>query len=483
MLVTTNSTSGSIADMAGVEGFILAGSWELIVDKSPPSAVQITNISNEGGIVKIEWQPYSKNNFYHYYIYKRYRHLPEASLQNDIIAFIDDAKQTTLYDSTYVGGWAEYKLAVVSPLYLEAFSEPRIYDDPAPNFQVEWIEEDIMKLSWNKCNYPKAFRQYRLSLDYDTVITVNDVNTTSITGHFGVLGKKRNFQLEVLTKKQYDLTGVLMARIEMGVGIPFMKFDQLLKNNVNDDLIISSPSKLYRFDPVNGKFLDSIVHPDTYRHSDYILSPANDLLLLPDPPVKSINPVTFEVADIPVYSVFSKNLSNTSFGIVNGSTLYDFKNLKTVSSLPEMNWNGKYLSGDNKYFFEYVEFTHTLKCFQINSGQLSLVWSVSALSFGFIPDSPELILICNESSFEVRNVASNQPILSIPVSGWTTILDVDSDSKIVVLIGSDILTLYNYQTGMKVRSFDAYYTYTYYLKNNTLYSPTGFKLPLALKKK
>ena len=55
-----------------------------------------------------------------------------------------------------------------------------------------------------KCNYPKAFRQYRLSLDYDTVITVNDVNTNSVTGHFGVLGKERYFQLEVLPKNQFS---------------------------------------------------------------------------------------------------------------------------------------------------------------------------------------------------------------------------------------------------------------------------------------
>jgi len=486
VLVSTNSNSGSIADIAGLEGFVLAGTWELKVDKSPPTAVQITRIYNNNGILKIEWEKYSKNNFDRYTIVRSYRNLPDGYVNTEAIGYVYDSLQTFFNDSAYVGGWSEYQVVVTTPIDLKAWSEPKTYDDPAPNFQVEWIEEDIMKLSWNKCNYPKAFRQYRLSLDYDTVITVNDVNTNSVTGHFGVLGKERYIQLEVLPKNQYSLTGVLMARIEKGVGIPFMKFDQFLKNNVNDDLIISDPNKLYRFDPVNGKFLNSITHPESYRHSKYILSPANDLLLLTDPPAKSINPVTLTATDVPVYTVFSKNLSNTSYGLVsaeNGLSLYDFKNLKIISNLPFTNYREKYLSGDNKYLFEYDDFAHIMKCFQINNGQLSLIWSITALSFGFIPDSPELILISNESFFEVRNVASNQPILSIPVTGWTTILDVDTDSKIVVLIGSDILSLYNYQTGSKVRSFDAQHTNSYYLKNNTLYSPAGFKIPLALKKK
>lgn len=486
VLISTNSNSGSIADIAGIEGFVLAGSWELIVDKSPPTAVQITRIFNDGGILKIEWEKYSKNNFDRYTIVRSYKNLPDGYVNTEAIGYVYDSLQTFFYDSAYVGGWSEYKVVVTTPIDLKAWSQPKAYDDPAPNFKVEWIEEDIMKLSWSKCNYPKAFRQYRLSLDYDTVITVNDVNTNSITGHFGVLGRQRYFQLEILTKKQYDLTGVIMSRIEKGVGIPFMKFNQLLKNSITDDLIISGDKKLYRFNAASGKFMDSIGHPDSYRQSNYILSPSNDLLLLPDPPVKSINPVTFKVTDIPVYSIFSKNLSNTSYGIASvsaGLALYDFKNLITVSTMPEMNWNAKYLSGDNKYLFEYVEYANTLKCFQINNGQLTLIWSNSIQGFGFIPGSPELILISTENNFQVRNIATNQSILSIPLTGWKNILDVDPDSKIVVLYSSDVLYLYNYQTGMKVRSFDASYTNTYYLKNNTLYSPAGFKLPLALKKK
>jgi hypothetical protein len=487
VLISTNSNSGSIADITGLEGFVLAGTWELKVDKSPPTAVQITRIFNDGGILKIEWGKYSKNNFARYTIVRSYRNLPDGSLNTEAIGYVYDSLQTFFYDSTYVGGRSEYQVVVITPIDLKAWSEPKAYDDPAPNFKVEWIEEDIMKLSWDKCNYPKAFRQYRLSLDYDTVITVNDVNTNSITGHFGVVGKNRYFQLEVLTKKQYELTGVLISRIEKGVGIPFMKFDQLLKNSVNDDLIISSPQKLYRFDPISGKFIDSIAHPDTYRQSNYMLSPANDLLLLPDPPVKSINPVTFKVTDIPVYSVFSKNLSNTSYGLASASAglaLYDFKNLKTVSSLPNLNWNGKYLSGDNKYLFEYDEIAHILKCSQITNDGLTPVWTTPALSYHIIPENPGIVMVCTENEFKVINISPNGTILSIPlISGWTSILDVDPDTKIVVLYGSDILSLYNYQTGLKVRSFHASYTNTYYLKSSTLYSPTGFKLPLALKKK
>jgi hypothetical protein len=58
------------------------------------------------------------------------------------------------------------------------------------------------------------------------------------------------------------------------------------------------------------------------------------------------------------------------------------------------------------------------------------------------------------------------------------------DSKIVVLYTSmdEKLYLYNYETGLLVRSFDATFT-DYFLKKNVLYSSKGFKLPLAIKKK
>ena len=373
---------------------------------------------------------------------------------------------------------------VETPLYLEAAGAPKIYNDPAPDFKVEWIEEDIMKLSWNKCNYPKAFRQYRISLDYDTVITVNDVNTNSITGHFAKIGALRYFQLEVLTKKLYETTGVLTSRIQKDVGLPFVKFDQLLKNSKNNDLIISNSKKLFRYDPINGKFLDSIVQPDSYRSSKYILSPANDLLLLTDPPVKSINPVSFKITEIPVYTVFSKNLSNTSYGLVsalNGMSLYDFKNLKIVNSLPAMNYNNKYLSGDNKYLFEYDDFADILKCHQINNNGLTAMWTTPAIYYSFVPENPEIVMVCTDNEFKIINISSSLTILSIPLGSWTSILDVDPDSKIVVLFDSykNKLLLYNYQTGLKVRSFAASWA-NYYLKNSTLYSPQGFKIPLAL---
>lgn len=46
--------------MLGAEGFIHSGSWKLIVDKSAPTPVQITGIFNDNGIVKIEWEKYSR---------------------------------------------------------------------------------------------------------------------------------------------------------------------------------------------------------------------------------------------------------------------------------------------------------------------------------------------------------------------------------------------------------------------------------------
>lgn len=491
VFISTNSNSGSIADIAGLEGFVLAGSWELIVDKSPPTSVEITRIYNDDGILKIEWGKYSKHNFYKYLIYRTLHHLPGDSPQTELIGMVDDSLHTYCYDSSYVGGLADYCVVVVTPIDLRASSESKLFSDPAPDFKVEWVGEDIMKLSWKKCNYPKAFGQYRITLDYDTVINIANINTNSVTGHYAVIGEERNFQLEVLPTNKYQFTGILTSRIKKGVGYPFLKYTQLLKNNINTNLIITNPEKIYRFEPLSGKFVDSIPHPYPKRVGiNYILSPANDVLLFPDMPALSIDPLTFKVDTLPFESFFSKNLSNTSYGLTNGPVgygLYDFKKRNVVCTLSLASYKDRFISGDNKYLFEYDDFLDQLKCYQINNGQLAPIWTTPAVSYYFLPENPGIVLVITETEFKVINIALNQSVLSIPVKAWTSILDVDKVSKIVMLYNTldEKLYLYNYETGEKVRTFDAALNLftNYRLSNNTLYATSGFRIPLSLKKK
>ena len=109
------------------------------------------------------------------------------------------------------------------------------------------------------------------------------------------------------------------------------------------------------------------------------------------------------------------------------------------------------------------------------------MWTTPAIYYSFVPENPEIVMVCTDNEFKIINISSSLTILSIPLGSWTSILDVDPDSKIVVLFDSykNKLLLYNYQTGLKVRSFAASWA-NYYLKNSTLYSPQGFKIPLAL---
>jgi WD40 repeat protein len=263
-----------------------------------------------------------------------------------------------------------------------------------------------------------------------------------------------------------------------------MKYESFLKNSITDDLLISNSQRLYRYNPASGQYLDSVAHPHLYPN--YILSPANDIMLTEFTPVKSIDPLTLDITPAPVKN-YLKNFSNSSYGLGilgKGMCIYDFRNNVKISDVSILPYKDKYISGDNKYLLEYDDFYNKLECFLIGDNMLTSLWTTNTLSYFLVPQTPEILLTCSDYNFEVRNMATGQIVFTIPVNSWTSIEDVDPDSKIVVLYTSmdEKLYLYNYETGLLVRSFDATFT-DYFLKKNVLYSSKGFKLPLAIKKK
>jgi len=477
VVLVTSTTSGSLADLLGAEGFIHHLFWKLVVDKSTPTPVQITRIFNDSGIVKVEWEKYSKVNFGCYKVVKTVRGYPP-----NVVEVVTDRNRTYFYDSTYIGGWSEYFVRVESPIFKTASSEKIVYSDEYPELKSEWKYDNHVELSWNKCKYHKAFAKYELYINNQSPIEIMDINTTTLEGNFGILSKKSTFNLKVTSRN---------ARVDNGnvynlnstayciVGEEFIDFTSAMKNQANGYILFRDESNLYKYSPFSGGIETVMPHPadDPY----YVLSPNFDKLFFGSK-TEYIDPSSLMIITVPEFNYLISNLSLTNNGISRVSGLlvmYDYNNFVQGIGLNVSGSGAKSISEDNKYLFILDKFDEILDCYEIINGLATKIWTLPATEYKLIPGQPDKIIVKNSTSADVRNVSSNQVIISIPAAKHT-LKDVYSPHKLLLLYDyyDSNLEFYNYETGVKLKTIHGQNA-NYYYSDNTLFSSSGFKIPIS----
>lgn len=141
VVVTTNSGSGSIADLLGAEGFISSNSWKFIVNNAPPTPIKITNIYNDDGLLKIEWEKYREINFAQYEIFKW------DNGSSNSLGIIKDRNLNYIYDPTFIGGTSQYYVRVTSPGGLISNGVKKAFTDNLPGISARWIKDNQVELS------------------------------------------------------------------------------------------------------------------------------------------------------------------------------------------------------------------------------------------------------------------------------------------------------------------------------------------------
>ena len=421
IVVTTHSGSGSLADLLGAEGFVLSRSWKFYVDNSMPVPVKITNIHNDNGVLKIEWERYTKYNFGKYEIVKVSDELGYGTKVSRSLGFITNPDQNYFYDYSYVGDSAKYQIKVFSFLGYAADGDFKLFADEKLSISTTIISGSKVRLSWNRCKYDKAFKNYRVSIYRVPDQLLYNINTTSIEGDYGILGTAVQLALLVYSNEsKFDIH--TYSETSITIGQPFMAFIKFYKCQGNNDILLTT-------------------YPDINRYNSY--------------------------------------------GLVNQSPmkLFDFKNMKVIG---ELNINKGYktsISEDNKYVFQIDNDDNSLKCYNIENGNATLIWKNMAQNFQLIPGSPDKILICNGALTEIHNVATNEITTSFPNES-SEILDIDSDSKIVLFSGftnyQSTLELYNYETGLKIQAIK-YTGSPAFIKNGVIYCCDGWSISTVLK--
>lgn len=488
IVATTGSGSGSLADFLGAEGFVFNFSWDIYIDKTHPYGVQVTKIFNQNGILKIEWDKFHKLKFESYEVIKT---TIESNIveHNTSIAIINNREHNYFFDSAYIGGLAFYKIVVHTPSGAIEEGRGNVINDSC-KIHAEWINEDLVKIYWDRCKYTTGFKQYQVYQNDQLVFSTNNIDSTFFIKHIGIIGERTKYELKILSNDKEN-TDKLLSETHQFIGLPFPQYNGFFVNNVNESVYIRTYLRLCRYNTDTRRLTDSVNLPFLITSNSsfpYLVSPSGNDLVCVNPTLK-YNPDNLR--EIQSFNMFCDNtgsLTNNGLGLTYTNSewiLYDFVNLKVVSTYKGPRWEMlSYISEDGKFVFWDDYSAIKLVCHKLESGQLVKKWENLQQSFSFIPGEPDKIMLMNNSICEIRNIETNQILNSFNTDSYK-ILGIDPLFKIVVLekyTNSGRIVIFNYQTGEKLKEYAASFANNLNYFRGSIYSTNGFEVPLNFKK-
>ena len=349
----------------------------------------------------------------------------------------------------------------------------------------EWLNSDLVNLTWNACQYNRAFREYRIFQNDQLVFSSSDTTCISFSGNIGIIGITNNFKLEILSKKD-DQSGQVFASSDLCIGIPIPKYIDFLNNNVNEFVYLTTYNKLYRFNTNTRKVVDSITN--LYQTPLCIVSP-NDNLLIDFVTSRKMNPANLSNwQPTLINSSVLNSLSNDDLGLDNslsGMRLIDFNKSEVVSVFPGLNWgNLFYITEDSKYFIDMNN--GVLICYQIVNGQPVKKWEHPGYiwNYIFIPGESDKIMLINNGVCEIRMIENLEMVKSFATDSFL-IGGFDPANKTVMLCNATTTykaMIYNYQTGQKLKEIKADFANPVNYFRGSIYTSNGYEIPLNFKK-
>jgi hypothetical protein len=137
----------------GAEGFLYSKKFTLIVVEKL-DGIKIFSVKPDNGSLKLSWEKYEFSDFLEYTIVKCYGYSTE------IVAVINNQHITSVYDDSYVGGKAEYRVDLkINSRDLEGV--PTSYEDEFP--EIKFRNRIIsVTLSWEKSRYISNIKGYEV---------------------------------------------------------------------------------------------------------------------------------------------------------------------------------------------------------------------------------------------------------------------------------------------------------------------------------
>ena len=489
MVVTTNSNSGSLADLLQAEGLVFQQSWDVYLDGHQPDPVEITQIAPKDGVLKIDWQEYKRLNFQKYVLYRNFGDVEGPNFAH-VIAEITDPTQTSWEDSSFIGGTGIYWLEVDGSGKKATGQKQRV-DYPEPALNLQWVNSDSASFGWTKNPFYQAVDHVTLTVpDYYTkpdvtLFSSDNVNDTTCVAKGLRFGNSSQYTLSVYAKTNvpvYQDNQVLRSSVSFGIGHQLVPFSQFVGDPVNKQFYLSDNTKIYRYSYpgmtqqescTSGFFSDWFVSLYdqklvTIINSTMTMYPKNDLQ----------NPVSHSNYDFGFNGLWvgvSISSNNRMVGPTGFSAgLYDWNTGKLLftSDNQELDWCT--LSPDGNYLFSRKSLGYAdqeeVKIWRVTETAFEAVGSLPNANYSYlrwVPDGGHQLAALKGYQFNMDGVSENhfavydaetaQSVADFPVKvGY--IAGMAPSGKLLALYShiphwdyTEYAYLYNYETGELVK--------------------------------
>ncbi|MBG0860795.1 MAG: hypothetical protein IQL11_14935 [Bacteroidales bacterium] len=170
LVIFTGSGSGSLADLAGVEGYMVEKRWLMLIDGRSAPQITLSSSITEEGYLKISWPQCDQYNFHSYEI-----------SGPAFTKTVNDPACIFYVDSSYIGGSASYRVntRVLTNNQL-SLGKILTMNDPFPTLQFTDLGLDSLKIFWNRSKYKCRYKLERIDTNPDSTLLESSVDTFCI---------------------------------------------------------------------------------------------------------------------------------------------------------------------------------------------------------------------------------------------------------------------------------------------------------------
>lgn len=288
IITTTNTATGSLADRIGAEELVFTKEWILVVLNTWPESydICITDMNNENGLLKVSWEKFGKPDFEKYELYSSPVINKNGFLPYTIIASITDSSNNYFYDSSYVGGLKPFYLILTAGdgSYGHYIDKIDTVSFPFPTILSAQSQGYDSRITFSKCLFPVAFKEYRLSIRYDEYTEfekgiIDNISDTSILIHDLFFGSSYTLKLATypvnIDYDNADIDYEPTSKFQSYIGDTSFVFAQAEALPTGDAIYFTQGydvGTLYKLSPVNGEVSEVINQDEENCNVDFKMS-------------------------------------------------------------------------------------------------------------------------------------------------------------------------------------------------------------------
>lgn len=492
MEVYTHSGTGSLADKLGSEGFLFSREWILKIQRPSFTKIKFLLSTVENGFLKVQWQKSSKPFFHYYKII-----VNDSTLSHSFSKIIYDVNSTSVIDSSFVGGKAEFTLMLAEKKCdgssMEYYSDVLIYRYPV---KVTFDERvDSMTINWTNIPFNHTVQLY----SNVTSASIDLGKSRSYTMRSPGLGNEIRYEISIkpTVKLTWDHQMYhLYKNYTLGTKTDMFCYKMAFVPDLNA-FFLKGPMFFRKYDGTTiSKILSYDYSWDYYNNTAFALSPdKSKAFTTVEQNIVQFNSSTFEKISTRKFGpsettssrFYQMHILNDSLMYIvynNSIALYNNNSRTIIASLGRPNSSGVpyniTVSKDGQYL---------AIC---GDGFLKVYWNTDNLHLELIYEAAgnylqcifdpvntyNLLLVTLEKAYVVQ-CPDMGLLYTIPgtIKGYAANFDPVTNNLFFVSSISKTMTVYDYIHDIvkfKCLHHDSFAAF--YLANNTIYHTSGYSL-------